>query len=275
MNSASKKTGKNESGGHHFDLPRSTFFAPKPSRTASSTVQLAQPGKEEIARIMSSFELFCQLPFDLLVAIAAAATVRYYQRGEFIWKCGEVVRDIVLLETGFVKLARRDQTGTSKTYGLYGPGDSIGLFAMCAGMKHSVDAVALNEGLRTICIDAQTFLEFTESSTTLSDNLRDQLTRFSESLIGKIEVISAGEISKRLAVLMTQLVERYGVDRRNNQARLPFKPTLELMSEIVDARIETVARVLSQWKRKGWLSADAKGFVFYHWDQFAPNTTHC
>lgn len=260
MSAATNKQGKQTQDAHRVNLRRSAFFAPRSS--PKTRPPLLQPEKDELARMMAAFELLSEMSLDQIAEIAAVSTLRVYHVGEFIWKRGDQVSEIALLESGFVKLARRDQTGASKTYGLYGPGDTIGLFAMFAGMKHSVDAVALNEGLRTICIDAQEFLKFAAASATLSANLRDQMTRFSETLINTIEVIKAGAISQRLAVLLMQLVERYGVDRTKDQARLPFSLTLEQMSEIVDARIETVARALGHWKRAGWLSTTPRGFIF-------------
>ena len=97
--------------------------------------------------------------------------------------------------------------------------------------------------------------------------MRNELTRFSEALINKIEVISAGTMPQRVAVLMIQLIDRYGVDRKGNQARLPFSLTLAQMSEIIGARLETVARVLGDWKRAGWFSTDAGGFEFSRLDK--------
>lgn len=261
MKSAAKLV-KRISDIHSVDLPRSAFLTPKKPSKPIPSPPLVQPAKEQLAKTMASFELFGELPFSLLSEIAAVSTVRIFHIGDLLWSRGEKVSDIYLLESGFVKLARRNPAGASKTYGLYGPGDSIGLFAMCAGMKHSVDAVAINEGLRTICLGAEDLWRFTNGSLTLSANLRDQVTRFTETLINKIEVIGAGVLPQRLALLMIQLVERYGVDRRDNQARLPFSLTLEHLSEIVDARIETVARVLSHWKRIGWLVIDSRGLMF-------------
>jgi CRP-like cAMP-binding protein len=58
-------------------------------------------------------------------------------------------------------------------------------------------------------------------------------------------------------MLLLQLFGRYGVEGQGEQARLPVFLTLEQISEIVDARIETVARSLGRWKRGGWLAIDA------------------
>ena len=267
MASRRKAGHRNATEPRPVNLPRSVFFAAKSSAAVRSPLPSVQPEKRELAKMLSRFELFSGLPLAAVEEIASVAAVRAYHRGEFIWRRGEKVSDIVLLDSGFVKVARRDRAGASKTYGLYGPGDAIGLFAMCAGMKHSIDAVALNEGLRTICIDASAISKFAENSATLSANLRNELTRFTEALINKIEVISAGTMPQRLAVLMMQLIERYGVDRKGTRARVPFSLTLSQISEIIGARLETVGRVLGDWKRAGWLTTDAGGFDFSRLDK--------
>ncbi|HUW37092.1 MAG TPA: Crp/Fnr family transcriptional regulator [Rhodocyclaceae bacterium] len=249
-------------------LPRSVFFRARfVSGSRLRPLPLVQPEKGELVRTMRRFELFSKLPLKALRELASATTVRLYRRGEFLWRRDDKVKDIVLLDSGFVKAARRDRNGASKTYGLYGPGDCLGLFATFAGMKHSIDAVALNEGLKAICIDAAVLLKFAETSPLLSSNLHGQLTRFTEALIKKIEIISAGTMPQRLAVLMLQLIERYGIDRKDDRVHLPISLTLEQLSEIIDARLETVARVLGDWKRAGWLSIDATGCHFSHLDK--------
>lgn len=267
---ASRKKADDKAEAEFFPvaLPRSVFFRAKfISGSRLAPLPAEQPEMDELARRMRRFELFSKLPLKAIKEIASAATVRIYRRGEFIWRRGEKVDQIVLLESGFVKAARRDRHGASKTYGLYGPGDSLGLFALCAGMKHHIDAVALNEGLKAISIDAAPILKFAGKSTLFSSNLRGQLTRFTEALINKIEIISAGTMPQRLAVLMMQLIERYGVDKKGNRVRLPISLTLEQISEIIGARLETVARVLGDWKRAGWLTIDQDGCHFSQLDK--------
>jgi CRP-like cAMP-binding protein len=268
MASRKKTDDKAEAALFPIALPRSVFFRAKyVSGSRLGPLPTEQPDRDELARTMRRFDLFSKLPLKVIREIASAASVRRYRRGEFIWRRGEKVDQIILLESGFVKAARRDRHGASKTYGLYGPGDSLGLFALFAGMKHHIDAVALNEGLKAISIDAAAILKFAEKSTLFSSNLRGQLTRFTEALINKIEIISAGTMHQRLAVLMMQLIDRYGIDKKGNRVRLPISLTLEQISEIIGARLETVARVLGNWKRAGWLTIDSEGCLFTHLDK--------
>src|SRR3989337_2490520 len=99
-------------------------------------------------------------------------------------------------------------------------------------MRYPTDAIALNEGVILIIIDAGEISDLAEQYPQLSRNLTGEVTRFSEAFIDKIEIISAGSIEQRLAVLLLQLVGRYGVDGRGEQARLPVFLTLVQISEI-------------------------------------------
>ncbi|OGA19292.1 MAG: hypothetical protein A3H32_04065 [Betaproteobacteria bacterium RIFCSPLOWO2_02_FULL_63_19] len=246
-------------------LPRSAFYRAK----ATQVVPLpsAHVDEIELAKRLGDFGLFERIPPAVLKAVAAGAHVRVFRQGEFIWQRGDPAREMVLIGSGFVKASRRDLNGASKTYGLFGPGDSMGLYAFWAGMRYPTDAIALSEGVTLIFVDAEEISRLAEEHPQLSRNMKGEVTRFSEAFINKIEIISAGSIQQRLAVLLLQLVGRYGVGEGNGHALLPVFLTLKQISEIIDARVETVARTLSRWKRIGWLLIDARGWRIHCLDQ--------
>lgn len=254
-----------EAGSRHFamELPRRVFrrikrHAPLPS---------GQPGKEELVKRMQHFDFFAKLPARALAELVAAASVQVFRAGEYIWRHNDEDRRVMFIEQGLTKAARRNRAGVSRTYGLYGPGDSMGIFAIWAGMKYPTDAVAMNDGMTAIFVDTEAMLKFSEKYPRLAGPLRVEIGRFTEAFIQKIEIVSAGTVPQRLAVLMTLLIDRYGVDKKGNKARLPINLTLEQISEIVGVRLETVARVLSSWKRQGWLTIDACGCHFSRLDK--------
>lgn len=245
------------------DLPRRAFrrirrHAPLPS---------GQPGKEELVKRMQRFPLFAKLPARVLSELAAAASVQAFRAGEYLWHQGEVNRKALFIEQGLAKTARRNRAGVSRTYGLYGPGDSMGIFAIWAGMKYPTDAVSMNDGMAGILVDSDAILKFSEKYPRLAGPLRVEIGRFTEAFIQKIEIVSAGAVPQRLAVLMTMLIDRYGVDKKGNKARLPITLTLEQLSEIIGVRLETVARTMSSWKRAGWLAIDSDGCHFARLDK--------
>mgnify|MGYP002066135764 CR=1 FL=1 len=241
-------------------VPRRAFFRPRTAQTAP--LQSPKMDRAELVKRLRHFGLFQRVPLAVLKVVAAGAQIRAFRQGEFLWQRGDRAKQVVLIGSGFVKASRRDRNGVSKTYGLFGPGDSMGLYAFWAGMRYPTDAIALNEGVILIIVDAVEISHLAEQHPQLSKNLKDEVTRFSEAFINKIEIISAGSIQQRLAVLLLQLVDRYGVDAKGEQARLPIFLTREQISEIIDARIETVVRALTHWRRAGWITSDANGWHF-------------
>ena len=261
------KQRKNEEpvGGKAFavDLPRRVFRRIK----RHAPLSVGQPGKEELMKRMRCFDFFAQLPARVLSELVSSSSVQAFRAGEYIWRQGEPDSRVMFIEQGLAKTARRNKEGISRTYGLYGPGDSMGIFAIWSGMKYPTDAVAMNDGMRAIFVDVEAILKFSEKYPRLAGPLRIEIGRFTEAFIQKIEIVSAGTVPQRLAVLMTQLIDRYGVDKKGNKARLPITLTLEQISDIVGVRLETVARILSAWKKDGWLKIDAEGCHFARLDK--------
>lgn len=261
----SQKKSQKDIGDKSFsvDLPRRVFRRIKRQAPLPS----GQPGKEEMTKRMQRFALFAGLPSRVIAELAAAASVQAFRAGEYIWHHHEPDRRVMFIEQGLVKGARRNRHGVSRTYALFGPGDSMGVFAIWAGMKYPTDAVAMNDGMSAIFIDSEAMLKFAEKYPRLAGPLRTEIGRFTEAFIQKIEIVSAGTVPQRLAVLMTMLIERYGVDKKGNKARLPITLTLEQISEIVGVRLETVARTMSVWKRDSWLRMDSAGCHFTRLDK--------
>lgn len=261
MNPHARNPDKSASVG--VELPRSVFRRGKRAKPMAS----GQPDKREWVERLGHFGMFARRTSADLSLLAEASRLHVYRADETIWREGERCAHVMFIEQGLAKAARCNRTGVRRTYGLYGPGDSMGIYAVWAGIDYPTDVLALNDGMTAILIDAPTLLGLAERSPDLKDLLLVELSRFTESFIRKIDILSAGTVAERLAMLMSLLIERYGVDRRADAARLPINLTLAHLSDIVDARIETVARVLSGWKRQGWLVSDGSGFHFTRLDE--------
>lgn len=216
---------------------------------------------------MARFEMFGNLPDALLQKLSDSARIGVFRAGEYLWHQDEPNRQVLFIEKGLAKTTRHVRSGVNRTYGLYGPGDSMGIYAIWAGMKYPTDAMAMNDGMTAILLDSGALVRCARKQPLLAAPMMVEIGRFTEAFIRKIEVVSAGTVPQRVAVLIDILVERYGLAIAEGAARLPINLTLEQIGEIVDARVETVARVLSLWKRQGWLFVNENGFHFARLDQ--------
>lgn len=244
------------------DLPRRLLWR----RNRLSPLPAGQADSLELTQRMRRFEVFANLPAHILSQLAADARIQVFRAGEHLWLQGETNRRVLFIEQGLAKTARRGQGGVNRTYGLYGPGDSMGIYAIWAGMKYPTDAVALSDGMTAILLDPDILAGCAQEHPLLAAGLMVEIGRFTESFMRKIEIVSAGSVPQRIAALMVMLAERYGTEDSAAGAHLPIYLTLAHIGEIVDARLETVARVLSRWKRQGWLSVGDDGFHFASMD---------
>lgn len=222
------------------------------------------PTSEEIARRLKRFALFADLPDTALANLAARAEARAFRAWETLWHRHDSADLVLFIETGLAKTARHNSLGQSRTYGLHGPGDSLGIYALWAGRLYPTDAVALSEGMTALAVQADGLLDLARRNRRFAERIAVEIGRFTEAFIDKIEIVSAGPVARRIAALLAMLLERFGGSRpgdpTGDTARLPITLPLELIGEIVDARIETVARTLSLWKRQGWLAVDDAGY---------------
>jgi CRP-like cAMP-binding protein len=218
---------------------------------------------------MRQFQLFSHLSADIMLELAAEARVLEYRAGEYLWRQGEQNHRVLFIEQGLAIASRLVREGVSRTYGLFGPGDSLGIHAIWAGMCYPTDALVLSDGLTAIQLSTSALVKCAQRKSELAEPLLVEIGRFTESFIRKIDIVSAGTVSHRVAALMSMLVARHGIVLGENEASLPFRLTLEQISSIVDSRFETVARVLAEWKRQGWLRIDADGFHFGKLDRLA------
>lgn len=263
MPPARKTGGKTAAKYFQVDLPHRAFR--RQSRPAPLPPE--QPARSELVARMRRFALFTKLPPPALAELVLVSSVHTFHTGEYLWHRGTPAQQVVFLESGFVKAERRSHEGASRTYALFGPGDSLGIFAIWAGMEYPTDAVSLNEGLTAICVKSGAIARLARKYPPLALRLRGELIRFTDAFINKIEIVSAGTVPQRVAVLMMQLTERYGTEKEGVRAQLPVAFTLEQISEIVGARLETVARVLGSWRRAGWLAIDTRGYRFIRLDK--------
>lgn len=212
-------------------------------------------------------EIFAHPPNDILLTLAIAASIQVFRAGEYLWRQGEPNRRVLFIEQGLAKTSRKNLAGVARTYGLYGPGDSMGIYAIWAGMQYPTDAVAMNDSMTAIVLDSAALLKCAKKQPLLAAPLLAEIGRFTEAFIRKIDIVSAGTVPQRMATLMTMLVERFGTRGEDGSARLPIYLTLEHMGEIVDARVETVARVSSRWKTQDLITVGDDGFHFKHMDK--------
>lgn len=224
---------------------------------------IPQRGPDIIAKLRG-LEEFRKLGTATIESIAEQAELRRLRAGGRLWTSGDAAHQVAIVLSGIVKLARKNLDGDSFTYGMFGPGDPVGVPALMANRRYPTDAVAMSNGVEVVLISVARINELARKDPAVGIALVRMLLKFIEIMRSKIEITSAGFVPCRLQVLMLYLADHFGSWDGDGQANIPLALTREQIAEIIGVRLETVVRELKRWQRAGWIEMSSKGYVIKH-----------
>jgi CRP-like cAMP-binding protein len=192
--------------------------------------------------------------------LASTATTQTYRRGEHLWRAGDQPTSLMVVRQGMVKLVRPAPHGRSAICGLFGPGSSIGELALIKGIPFPTSTIAATP-TTVICIPRVDALEALRRDAALSLNLLCSLETRLALLHDKIDVLSAGSVEARLAMLLLKLYEQLGDDFEDGTSRIPVPLSRQELADLISTSFETAIRVIARWERAGVVSTDAEGFT--------------
>lgn len=188
---------------------------------------------------------------------AARSAQRRFAAGDYIWRGGEQAHSIVLVERGLVAIQRVTPEGEGVLVALFGPGDTLCIVPALQHIPLPADAIAVTDQVDALLVPVGPVLSAAEHSPEVAAALNRALLQHTSSLRSKIDIVSAGTVPRRVAALLLHLAERFG--RRHADAAIHIDPALtrEQIGQLVNARTETVIRIMSRWSKAGWIQGDS------------------
>lgn len=184
---------------------------------------------------------------------------RTLRRGAKLWSRGDTCEHVTIVEEGLVRVGRAGPDGNFSVLGLFGPGDAVGLAAALEPTtRYPADAAVVSASARISRVSASEVRSAMASDPALAAELQRALLHHTRVILAKISVTGAGSVRARLATLFMQLADRFGVEREaDGRTTLALALTRVTLAGFVEARVETVIRTLSSWRRDDVLrSAD-------------------
>lgn len=198
---------------------------------------------------------------ELLDRMAASASVRTLHKNEHLWRAGDAPQSLTIVKSGLVKVVRPAARGRSAICGLFGPPDTVGDLAVLRGMQYPADAVVATESASIISIPAAFLREGISKTPELAVSLACSIHGKLVALHDKVDVLSAGSVEARLALLLLKLYERFGDDFDDDTSAIPVALSRRELSELVSTSFETVIRVMTRWEREQVLETNDRGFL--------------
>lgn len=221
----------------------------------------ASAAQERVRRLRAA-ACFGVLGADDAAKLARESSLRRLDEGERLWRVGSPGAGFALVQEGLVLISAPRADGDRAVFGLFGPGECVGIAAALDGSAYPADAIAFTKHLEVLWVPAPALRLLASASPGVARAIQQALLAHTSALRIKIEILSAGKVPARIASLLLHLAERFGAPApRGGGTRFDLPISRQSLAQLVSARTETVIRILGAWKRAGVVESDARGFT--------------
>ncbi|MBK8170864.1 MAG: Crp/Fnr family transcriptional regulator [Sandaracinaceae bacterium] len=206
-------------------------------------------------------KLFHGLTPELFAPLVELSRFRSFDEASSIWTAGQPAEAMIVVNQGFVAAMTRHASGRASISNIFGPSESAGDgLVFSSGASYPIEVRTLTAvqvlwlpfaPLRELCA------QYPELRSCVDLSIRAHLF----ALRDRIGTLSAGSVGIRLATFFIFVNARFGTDSNDGRAvRMPLSRAV--LADLVAARVETIVRVLSDWKQRKWMVDLDDGFWF-------------
>ena len=200
--------------------------------------------------ILRGTDLLGTAPTAELEALAAAARVRTFRRGQVIFSAGDPGDTVMVVMSGRIKVVVRSADGGELTLTVIGPGAMFGEVGVADGGPRSADAEALEES-RLLLIPREMILDLCGRVPTVAQALLVSVAAILRRLTDAASDLVFLDLPRRVAkVLLGQPRGEDGVIR-------PFMSQEELAHQAGGSR-QSVNAALRGFERRGWIQVSGR-----------------
>ena len=200
--------------------------------------------------------LFSVLPESQLCAISEVKNLIPHRRGQILYYEGTKPLGIFCINSGVIKVYKTASNGKEQILYLAKEGDFLGYSALLGEENYSSSSMIIEDA--KICfIPREAFLGSMMKNAEFFKRITKQLCHELGVMEEKLTDASQKSIRERLALLLLQLANTYGVDGGGYQ-RINLLLTREELAGMVGTATESVIRLLSEFKKDGLIELEGK-----------------
>jgi len=200
--------------------------------------------------------LFSSLPETQLCAISDSKNSISHRKGQILYYEGTKPLGIFCINEGVIKVYKTASNGKEQIIYLAKPGDFLGYYALLGEESYNNSATIIKDA--KICfIPKEAFLSSLMKNSDFFKRITKQLSHELGVMEEKLTDSSQKSIRERLAFLLLQLANSYGVDGDQPQ-EINLVLTREELAGMVGTATESVIRLLSEFKRDGLIELNGK-----------------
>ena len=199
--------------------------------------------------MMCASALFSGLTKDECREIASCARARSFARDELLFAQGQSARNLVMIQTGSVKLSQLSPNGNEVILRMTGSGDPVGMPADTASCSHSCSARAM-EQCHTLVWEYSRLqgllAQYPQIGRNISQILSNQLTELQE----RFREVATEKVAQRVALALLRLIKQVGKPAKGG---VEVSLSREELAQMTGTTLFTISRLLSKWGEEGFV----------------------
>ena len=203
--------------------------------------------------VLHKVVLFQGLSVEEIATLQSLVHSRSFPAHSAILEWGQRGEGVYILVRGTVKISIGRSDGAEVILNILGPGQVLGELSAVDNEGHSASVVTL-ETCRFLWMAETDFALCRHTMPSINHNLVSILAQRLRRLTGHMEALSALDIHGRVACQLLAFVHDYGQVGSNGDILLPLHLTQSDLAHLVGASRENVNRVISFYKRQGYIS---------------------
>jgi CRP/FNR family transcriptional regulator, cyclic AMP receptor protein len=198
-------------------------------------------------QVLTTSRLLGALPEDDRRRLAAAASVRRYQRGQLVFSQGDPGDSLLVVVDGSLKALSTSPQGEELLLAVVEPGETVGELAVADGGERSATIVALTDAA-VLRIPRETVLSTAVLSPAFQQALLTSLAATVRRLTGDAADLVFLDIPRRVAKLLLTL------PRADGTHVVRTRLTQTELAERVGASRQSLNAALQTFQRRGWIT---------------------
>ena len=208
---------------------------------------------------LKKIPLLTELGADVLARLANTVELQEIRRREVVYLPGDPGDAVFFVNGGRVKISKVTRDGKALTLNYCGPSELFGETCLVDGSPRQEMAEALENAMIT-GIERSVFEGLLQQCAAMGYHMTKLLAERRRDVENKLETLVFRDVTSKLAELLLQLAEQYGVDDARGTL-VALKITHQELANLIGSTRETVSLTLSQFKRKKLICTEGRKVI--------------
>jgi CRP-like cAMP-binding protein len=207
--------------------------------------------------MMAASALFSGLSKDECLEIASCARARSFARNELLFAQGQSARNLVMIQTGSVKLSQLSSGGNEVILWMTGSGDPVGIPTDSSPCSHTCSARAM-EQCQTLVWEYSRLQSLMAEYPQIGKNVSQILSKRLTELQERFREVATEKVAQRLALELLRLVKQVGKPAKGG---MEVSLSREELAQMTGTTLYTISRLLSKWGEEGFVLPQREAVV--------------